>query len=587
MSSQEQFLFQTNLDLFRQIVTEDDREKRMAAIPTVDDLLLCEVVRYGTFNKEEMIGPLANLYQTLKKTKLSEEARHAIYRHVVGFVENTSVVSVNAFLPFIAEEHAQSIVATGVIDYVSLGPLTQDDPMSRVKDVIGMIESNMLENEGAAFGALLHIGDNRVCDLLIPLRDSLDRDAVDNAVKCGTGFIYSATTDFYLDWLEGLEGSDQDGIFGLVASGLGLLKRKNRSDYAYTGNRPFPTRGVTPDQWKALIKPLLLQEYVKRIAPRMYALERAEPPPRIMPHVLTEWGLKPLTEPSEVAVLDDRAKSATSRLGPEPIPRGRIVDVKSEWWDGDNQIFLAWGILNPNGPTLYILGSRRFEDKHRTFMRWLHMFGGCTTYAAEAVSDITYQGIYEDAISIHQHLVRNHEHGLFHVIPSFLIANGGDVTLVDIAKQLLASGPAAKNDWGRPMAYLRQFGSNFFARAGAEIRATYDSMLAEARSKGEQPSDFLKWTEIRYGHIPDFKDAKIPSWTETPMSPELLDEWLRIVLPREFQVQALTALKTMWEGAPKVLSDEVSEKVIPWEPVFSFLEACGLSLSKEEEWRTN
>jgi uncharacterized protein with GYD domain len=105
-------------------------------------------------------------------------------------------------------------------------------------------------------------------------------------------------------------------------------------------------------------------------------------------------------------------------------------------------------------------------------------------------------------------------------------------------------------------------------------------MLAEARSKGEQPSDFLKWTEIRYGHIPDFKDAKIPSWTETPMSPELVDEWLRIVLPREFQLQALVTLKAMWEGAPKMLSENVSEKVIPWEPVFRFLEASGLSLSK-------
>jgi hypothetical protein len=38
--------------------------------------------------------------------------------------------------------------------------------MSRVKDIIGMIESSMLENEGAAFGALLHISDKRVCDLV-------------------------------------------------------------------------------------------------------------------------------------------------------------------------------------------------------------------------------------------------------------------------------------------------------------------------------------------------------------------------------------------------------------------------------------
>jgi hypothetical protein len=172
VSDQEKFLFQTNPGRFQQIVADDDIEKRIAALPTLDDLLLCEAVRYGMFNKEEMIGSLANLYQTLK-TKLSEESRSAVFRHVSGFVENTSVVSVNAFLPFIVEENAQSIVSTAVIDYVSLGPLTQDDPMSRVKDVVGMIERNMLENEGAAFGALLHIGDNRVCELLIPLRDSL------------------------------------------------------------------------------------------------------------------------------------------------------------------------------------------------------------------------------------------------------------------------------------------------------------------------------------------------------------------------------------------------------------------------------
>jgi hypothetical protein len=62
-----------------------------------------------------------------------------------------SVVSINAFLPFIAEDNSRRIVSTAVIDYVSLGPLTDGDPMSRVKDVIGMTESSMLENEGAAF----------------------------------------------------------------------------------------------------------------------------------------------------------------------------------------------------------------------------------------------------------------------------------------------------------------------------------------------------------------------------------------------------------------------------------------------------
>ena len=173
--------------------------------------------------------------------------------------------------------------------------------MSRLKDIIRMIERNGLDNEGAAFGALLHIGDKRVCDLLIPLRDNLDRDAMNNAVHSGTGFIHSATADFYLDWLEGMEGTDRDGAFGIVAAGLGLLKKKSRVDQVATGHRPFPTRDATPEQWRASQKLIPLAEYVQRISRRMYALERAEPPPRVMPGILTEWGLKPLTDPAEAA----------------------------------------------------------------------------------------------------------------------------------------------------------------------------------------------------------------------------------------------------------------------------------------------
>jgi hypothetical protein len=156
-----------------------------------------------------------------------------------------------------------------------------------------LIEDGKLKNEGAAFGGLLNLGDERVCRLLTPLRDSLNHDPVNEAVKCSTGFIYAATADFYLDWLEGMEGDDHDGMFGSVASGLALLKKVSRTDQVFTGHRPFPTRGVTHEQWVAMYRPISLADYLKRVASRMYALERSEPPPRIMLIVLAEWGLKP------------------------------------------------------------------------------------------------------------------------------------------------------------------------------------------------------------------------------------------------------------------------------------------------------
>jgi len=252
-----------------------------------------------------MISDLQQFYRELVM-QMEEEHRRRVYRHIAGMVRHTSTVSANALLPFIAEDNSPGIVSTAVIDYVSLAGLTDNDPISRPKDIIGMLQSGMLKNEGAAFGGLLNLGDSRVCKLLWPLREQFDGTAIDVAVQCGAGFLYSATIDFYIDWLEGMEGDFSDGLFGTVASGLALAKRRNTIDEVFTGQRPFPFVGVSRDQLIAAYKPVPLADYIKRIAPRLYALERTEPPPRVMPYVLVEWGLEPLTEPSEAVVLDDR-----------------------------------------------------------------------------------------------------------------------------------------------------------------------------------------------------------------------------------------------------------------------------------------
>jgi hypothetical protein len=143
VSNEQKLLFQTDLKRFWEIVMNDNAEARVAALGSLDDCLLCEVVRYGVLNKTEMIGPLANFYRG-PVMQMSEDRRYSVYGHVAGFVEHTSIVSMNAFLPFIAEDDSRAIVSRAVIDYVSLGLLTDNDPMSRVKDIIGMIERSWL-----------------------------------------------------------------------------------------------------------------------------------------------------------------------------------------------------------------------------------------------------------------------------------------------------------------------------------------------------------------------------------------------------------------------------------------------------------
>ena len=303
MSDESDLIFLTDPKRFLEVAANDDAEQRLAALANFDDVVLCEIVRYGWYGRADMIAPLAAFYRNYVM-RLPEERRFRTSRHIMHLVD-VSCVSVNALLPFIAEDDGRAVVSTCVIDYVSLGALTDDDPMSRVKDIIGLIEGGALKNEGAAFGALLHMADERVCRLLLPLRDRLDPDAKNEAVKCSTGFIHAAVADFYLDWLEGLNGDGQDAEFGIVASGLALLRKTSRVDAVFTGRRPFPLRRDTPEHLKKdMAASIPIAEYLKRVAPRIYALERSEPPPRIMPHVLAEWGLQPLTDRAEAAALD-------------------------------------------------------------------------------------------------------------------------------------------------------------------------------------------------------------------------------------------------------------------------------------------
>src|SRR6516162_2235377 len=53
--------------------------------------------------------------------------------------------------------------------------------------------------------------------------------------------------------------------------------------------------------------------------------------------------------------------------------------------------------------------------------------------------------------------------------------------------------------------------------------------------------------------LPDFRNAEIPSAKQSALTPELLEEWWRAVTHKDYNIQALIALKTMWEGASSLM----------------------------------
>jgi len=170
--------------------------------------------------------------------------------------------------------------------------------------IVDLIKSSRVKNPGAIFGALLHLGDPRLCKLLWPVRELLNKEAVQEAIHCSTGFIYTNTIDFLIAWLEEVAISNES-LFGILAAGLGKEIKLNKTDNAFAGERPFPFPKDDKDVRKLIdSRSILLADYIKTIAPNLYQLEAKEPPPKIMPHVLQAWGLEPLTEPDQIAELD-------------------------------------------------------------------------------------------------------------------------------------------------------------------------------------------------------------------------------------------------------------------------------------------
>ena len=112
----------------------------MGAYNCVQDLLFGEVYRFGYLNFPELIPGLRRVYDDLVRLGISVDVRMEVLQHVAGLVRNAPSVSIGAFLPFICQDPDRGVVATASVEYVSLGPLVDNDLMSRPKELIDFIQ---------------------------------------------------------------------------------------------------------------------------------------------------------------------------------------------------------------------------------------------------------------------------------------------------------------------------------------------------------------------------------------------------------------------------------------------------------------
>ena len=296
-------LCRENPEAFMQLMMNDNSEERLSGLKTIDDLIVCECIRYGYFNNPAMIQTIMRLFDEIYSGQ-SLEVKKRIYSHVAMIVPQLGGDFAGAYTPFLMLEDDLGIVSTATVDYASIGSLADNNPMTRPLDVIMMIERNIPRNPAAVIGGLMVLGDPRVCKLMEPLRSSIPADYVPEITKSFSGFSYKCVIEFYLDWIEELIDEDDfesESIIGHVIAGLYRVAKFNNYDFILDGLRPFPTS--QQDTSKGSMKQIPVKEFAQSISHRLYELERRENDPKIMPHVIRAFGLEPLSPPEEIGVM--------------------------------------------------------------------------------------------------------------------------------------------------------------------------------------------------------------------------------------------------------------------------------------------
>ena len=180
-------------------------------------------------------------------------------------------------------------------------PTKNAEVFDGVRYLVDIWTQAQFTNRGAVFGGLIALGDARTMHFLDDVKWTLDPEQITAAATSGTQSPGLACIEFWLSWLEEIaeSGNSETQHYGRCCLGLAKMGHLALSGNVIEINRNFGYTCRPGEEPSSLSRPVGIQEIHKLFAARMYDLEDAELPPKVMSYVLEAYGLEPRALPSE------------------------------------------------------------------------------------------------------------------------------------------------------------------------------------------------------------------------------------------------------------------------------------------------
>ncbi len=268
-------------------------------------LLFDGICLNGLSDWQLLAGAVGPLYRHAMQVLVPEERMNLLTAAKQSLQRGE--LSTNALWHFLLNDDDMGVVSTAALDLSMIPRAAEDDPLSGPRHVALTLETVMGNAQGAILGGLVALGDERVNELLRESRWLLSDNDIGVAARCQTGMSTVAALEFWLEWLEQLAdaGLTESGLFGKVASALVWLTQARRTDEFVDIVRNFGY----PHQAGEAVQPMFVRgrysihQIAQRYGARLYALEAAEAPPKLLSDVLCRFGLEPAAAHADRATM--------------------------------------------------------------------------------------------------------------------------------------------------------------------------------------------------------------------------------------------------------------------------------------------
>jgi hypothetical protein len=234
------------------------------------------------------IGTLLDAFYPEYAKRIPVEARSALFARLRGLLHD-GVLRGTILPAVLCHDGDAAIVGVAAREIAALDVVEPSSGSRGADLVLKLVITGAVANPGAALGGLLARGDEAVNAKLAALRPALALKWADRALGAmalaPTGYLFAATVEFWLQWLESLAGQLPDAarVFDQAARALALLRETMVEPVILRARRP-PCVGA---ETAALEQPVAA--FVETIAPRLRVLAGVAADSDGMRRALAAW----------------------------------------------------------------------------------------------------------------------------------------------------------------------------------------------------------------------------------------------------------------------------------------------------------